>query len=150
MYREISKTWRGMLSKRSDELKAKGIDLRRRSTIERLERPTRLDRARRLGYKAKPGFIVVRIKVGRGGMRRSKASGGRRPKHAGIVKMKADVSMRQTSEKRVATKFPNLKVLNSYFLYKDGKNAWYEVILIDPHNPSVKSDKDVGGLAANP
>ncbi len=136
-----------MLKKRSGELKAKGIDLRRRRTVERIEHPTRLDRARRLGYKAKPGFTVVRVKVGRGGMRRSKASGGRRPKHAGIVKMKADVNMRQTSERRAADKYPNLKVLNSYFLYKDGKKAWYEVLLIDPHHPSVKSDKDVAWIA---
>jgi len=79
-------------------------------------------------------------------MRRKKAGAGRRPKHAGLIRMKADVNMRQTSEKRVSEKFPNLKILNSYFLYKDGKNAWYEVILIDPHNPSVMSDKDVGSL----
>jgi len=143
MYRAIEKTWQDMIKNKSDDLKSKGMNLRRRPTIERLERPTRLDRARRLGYKAKQGFIIVRIKVGRGGMRRSKASGGRRPKHAGILRMKANVSMRQTSEKRVANKFPNLKVINSYFLYKDGKHAWYEVILIDPNHPSIKSDKDV-------
>ncbi len=125
------------------ELKAKGMDLRRRRTIERIERPTRIDRARRLGYKAKQGFIVVRVKVSRGGMRRSKASGGRRPKHAGIVKIKADVSMRQTAQNRVADKFPNLKVINSYFLYEDGKHSWYEVILVDPSHPSIKSDRDI-------
>ncbi|MFC1752276.1 50S ribosomal protein L15e [Thermoproteota archaeon] len=148
MYRAIQKTWRDMVKHKSVELKSKGMDLRRRPTIERLERPTRLDRARRLGYKAKSGFVVVRIKVGRGGMRRSKPAGGRRQKHAGLLRMKADVNMRQTSEKRVAGKFPNLKILNSYFLYKDGKNAWYEVILIDSHNPSVMSDNDVGSLVA--
>jgi len=150
MYRAIEKTWQDMIKNKSTELKSKGMDLRRRRTIERLEWPTRLDRARRLGYKAKPGFVVVRVKVGRGGMRRKKTMGGRRPKHAGIVRMKADVNMRQTSQNRVAEKFPNLKVLNSYFLHKDGKNAWYEVILIDPNHPSVKSDGDIGKLVAKP
>lgn len=150
MYRAIEKTWQDMIKNKSTELKSKGMDLRRRHTIERLERPTRLDRARRLGYKAKPGFVVVRVKVGRGGMRRKKTMGGRRPKHAGIVRMKADVNMRQTSQNRAAEKFPNLKVLNSYFLHKDGKNAWYEVILIDPNHPSVKSDRDIGKLVAEP
>jgi len=148
MYRAISNTWQQLFKKRSQELKSKGMELRRRPTVERLERPSRLDRARRLGYKAKPGFIVVRVKVGRGGMRRQKPDKGRRQKHAGIVRMKADVSMQQTSERRVSDKFPNLKVLGSYYLYEDGKNAWHEVILIDPHHPSVISDKDVGGLAA--
>jgi large subunit ribosomal protein L15e len=148
MYRAISNTWQQLFKNQGEDLKNKGIDLRRRPTIERLERPSRLDRARHLGYKAKRGFIVVRVKVGRGGMRRQKAAKGRRPKHFGIVRMKADVSMQQTSERRVAEKFPNLKVLGSYYLYKDGRNAWYEVILIDPHHPSVVSDNDVGGLAA--
>ena len=76
MYRAIEKTWQDMIKSKSDDLKSKGINLRRRPTIERLERPTRLDRARRLGYKAKQGFIIVRIKVGRGGMRQSKTMGG--------------------------------------------------------------------------
>jgi large subunit ribosomal protein L15e len=135
-----------MLRKKSDELKSIGIELRRNQTIERIERPTRLDRARRLGYKAKSGFIIVRVKVGRGGMRRTKTPGGRRPKHAGIVKMKSAVNMRQTAENRAMNKYPNMKTLNSYFLYKDGKNAWYEVILIDPVNPSVKTNKNISRI----
>jgi len=141
MYRAISKTWKDMFSQKSEELKAKGIALRKRHTIERLVRPTRIDRARRLGYKAKPGFITIRIKVSRGGMRRSKPDLGRRPKHAGIVRIKGNVSMRQTAEYRVKKKFPNLRLLNSYFLYRDGRNEWYEVLLIDPENPSINNEK---------
>lgn len=150
MYSEISKVWRSRFKNKAVELQNLGIDLRTRPTVERLERPTRLDRARRLGYKAKAGFIVIRVKVSRGGMRRRKAKAGRRQKHAGIVRMKADVSMRQTAERRVQDKFPNLKVLNSYFLYRDGRNAWYEVLMLDTHHPSVMSDKDVAGLVAKP
>jgi len=137
MYREITKTWQRMSKNRSAEIKSLGIMLRTRPTIERVDRPTRLDRARRLGYKAKPGFIIVRIKVSRGGMRRVKAKAGRRQKHAGIVKMKANVNVRQTSERRVSEKFPNLEVLNSYFVYRDGRSAWYEVILVDKCDPSL-------------
>lgn len=150
MYSEISKVWRSRFKNKAAELQNLGIDLRTRPTVERLERPTRLDRARRLGYKAKAGFIVIRVKVSRGGMRRRKARMGRRQKHAGIVRMKADVSMRQTAERRVQDKFPNLKVLNSYFLYRDGRSAWYEVLMLDTHHPSVMSDKDVAGLVAKP
>jgi large subunit ribosomal protein L15e len=141
MYRAISKTWKDMFSQKSEEIKAKGIDLRKRHTIERLERPTRIDRARRLGYKAKPGFITIRIKVSRGGMRRSKPALGRRPKHAGIVRIKGNMSMRQTAEHRVEKKYPNLRILNSYFLYRDGRNEWYEVLLVDPENPSINKEK---------
>ena len=32
----------------------------------RVEKPTRIDRARSLGYKAKPGFVVARAKVRKG------------------------------------------------------------------------------------
>lgn len=136
-----------MFKERSEQLKTLGITLRQKPTIERLERPSRLDRARRLGYKAKPGFVVVRVKVGRGGMRRLKPDRGRRPKHSGLTRMKADVNVQQTAERRATDKFPNLKALNSYYLFEDGKNAWYEVILIDTHHPSVISDKNVGVLA---
>lgn len=143
MYRAISKTWKNMFNQRNYNLKAIGIDLRKRHTVERLEKPTRIDRARKLGYKAKPGFIIVRIKVGRGGMRRSKPDLGRRPKHAGIVRIKGNVSMRQTAEQRVKKKYPNLNIINSYFLYRDGRNEWHEVLLIDPENPSIKNRKVV-------
>lgn len=136
-----------MFKERGEQLKNIGITLRQKQTIERLERPSRLDRARRLGYKAKPGFVVVRVKVGRGGMRRVKPAKGRRPKHTGLTRMKANVNVQQTAERRATDKFPNLKALNSYYLFEDGKNAWYEVILIDTHHPSVISDKNVGVLA---
>ena len=45
---------------------------RREPAVVRVERPTRLDRARSLGYKAKQGIIVVRAKVRRGGRRKTR------------------------------------------------------------------------------
>ena len=36
---------------------------RREQTVTRLERPTRLDRARAIGFRAKGGFVVVRVRV---------------------------------------------------------------------------------------
>ena len=38
-------------------------------SVTRLEHPTRIDRARSLGYKAKQGIAVVRVQVRRGGRR---------------------------------------------------------------------------------
>ncbi len=114
----------------------------------RLERPSRISKARRLGYKAKQGFVVVRVRVGRGGMRKQRPRAGRRPKHLGVVKIKAAISMREVAERRAGEKFPNLKVLNSYFLYRDGKYSWYEVILVDPHHPAIKADKDLAWISA--
>ena len=38
--------------------------------IHRCTRPTRPDKARRLGYKAKQGYVVYRVRVRRGGRKR--------------------------------------------------------------------------------
>lgn len=143
MYRHMSESWKSIWKEKAGEIRQRAIAWRRGPTIVRLKKPTRIDRARRLGYKAKQGFVVVRIRVARGGMRKSRPRSGRRPKHLGVVKIKAAVSMQKVAERRVAEKFPNLKVLSSYLLYRDGKYSWYEVILVDPHHPSIKADKDI-------
>ncbi|HEX7514261.1 MAG TPA: 50S ribosomal protein L15e, partial [archaeon] len=39
---------------------------RREPSVVRIERPTRLDRARSLGYKAKQGVITARVRTWRG------------------------------------------------------------------------------------
>ena len=143
MYKHSSKTWKNIFKDNSKLLRTRVVQWRKENTLTRVHRPTRLDRARSLGYKAKQGTIVVRIKVGRGGMRRERPKAGRRQKHSGVVKMKADLNMQQIAENRVGRKYPNLHVLNSYFVYKDGKHAWYEVILVDPAHPSIKSDSDL-------
>src|SRR5438876_1032207 len=44
------------------------VEWRRGNAFVRLERPTRIDRARELGYRAKQGYVVVRARVHRGSM----------------------------------------------------------------------------------
>jgi large subunit ribosomal protein L15e len=127
----------------TNELKSKAILWRTESTIHRIQRPSRIDRARRLGYKAKQGIAVVRVRVGRGGMRKQRPVSGRRPKHQGVVHIKQGISMRKVAERRVNEKFPNMEVLGSYYLHKDGMNIWYEVILADPYHPSVANDREM-------
>lgn len=57
-------------------------------SVVRLEYPTRIDRARSLGYKAKRGGIfVVRSRVRRGGLNRPKIMGGRRPRRMAYNKL---------------------------------------------------------------
>ncbi len=143
MYNHIASTWRKMWKTNSEELKAKAIELRQQPTMLRIERPSRLDRARRLGYKAKQGFVLVRIKVGRGGMRKQRPRAGRRPKHFGVVRIKQADSMRKVAERRVGERYPNMQVIGSYFLYKDGKNFWYECILVDENHPAVYKDREL-------
>jgi large subunit ribosomal protein L15e len=141
----VAQTWHRMWKEHSDELKFKAVAWRSEPTIHRIEKPSRLDRARRLGYKAKQGIIMVRARVGRGGMRKQRPVSGRRPKHLGVVRIKQGINMRKVAERRVSQKFPNLEVLGSYFLHKDGMNIWYEVILVDPSHPSISKDKEMRG-----
>jgi large subunit ribosomal protein L15e len=145
MHSYMAQTWTRMWKENSDELKSKAIAWRQEPTINRIARPSRIDRARRLGYKAKQGIVVVRTRVGRGGMRKQRPVAGRRPKHIGVVHIKQGINMRKVAERRVSEKFPNLEVMGSYYLHKDGKNIWYEVIMADPAHPAISKDREMRG-----
>jgi len=122
------------------------VKWRRQSVISRIEKPTRLDRARKLGYKAKQGFVMVRVRVRRGGLRKVRPKSGRRPKRMGVKKFKAAKSLKLIGEERVARKFPNLEVLNSYWVGEDGRSKWFEVIMVDPSHPVIKADKNINWI----
>ena len=116
---------------------------RRDPAILRVDKPTRLDRARRLGYKAKQGFVVVRARIRRGGARKKRPTSGRRQKAMGVTKIKWGKSLQRIAEERAARKYPNMEVLNSYFLWADGKYYWAEVLMVDPSHPAVVSDSQI-------
>jgi large subunit ribosomal protein L15e len=76
-------------------------------------------------------------------MRRQRPVAGRRQKHLGVTRMKADVNMQQVAENRTQQKYKTLKLLGSYFLYKDGFHYWFEVLLADPSHPRISKDKEL-------
>ena len=135
--------WLKMLKENPMELRQRAVIWRNENAVTRVEKPSRIARARRLGYKAKQGIIVIRMRVGTGGMRKQRPRGGRRPKHLGVTKIKADVSMKQVAERRILERYPNMKLLGSYFLYKDGMHYWFEVVLADPSHPRIAKDKEI-------
>ena len=137
------KTWLKLWKNKSPELKEKLVAWRKQTAVTRVDKPSRIQRARRLGYKAKQGIVVIRMRVGTGGMRRKRPRGGRRPKHLGVTRIKADVAMKQVAERRVLERFPNMKLLGSYFIVKDGMHYWFEVILADPAHPRISKDKEL-------
>ncbi|MBT5023342.1 50S ribosomal protein L15e [Candidatus Woesearchaeota archaeon] len=118
------------------------IKWRREPVTVRIERPTRLDRARSLGYKAKQGIILIRQRVNRGGRMRPKFAGGRRPKAMRRLKI-LGVNYQRVAEERVQKKYPNCNVINSYWVAKDGKYHWHEVILVDTAHPQIVKDKNL-------
>ena len=135
------KVWLKLWKENSPELRDRVVSWRKQDAVTRIEKPSRILRARRLGYKAKQGIIVIRMRVGTGGMRRKRPTGGRRPKHLGVTRIKAAVNMKQVADRRVLERYPNMALLGSYFIYKDGMHYWFEVILADPSHPRIIKDK---------
>lgn len=111
-----------------------------------IENPTRLDRARALGYKAKQGYIVARTRIGKGGRKRPTIRKGRKPTKTGLF-FTTEQSSQAIAERRVARKFLNMEVLNSYYVGESGTHRYYEVILVDPSHPVIKSDPKISWIA---
>ena len=137
MYKYIRELWK---SPSNEFLRSRLISWRKDPVIVRVEKPTRLDRARSLGYKAKQGYVVVRTKISRGKRQRELIKKGRRSKHRRRKKI-VGKSYQWIAEERVSRRYKNMEVLNSYEVAKDGKHKWYEIILIDRDHPIIKKDK---------
>jgi len=142
-YKYISEAW-----KNSPKNKIKVRNWKKQNVVARVDKPTRLDRARALGYKAKQGFVIARIRIEKGGRRRKGKRSGQKPGNVGLVHFTTGQSKQAIAEKRVARKFPNLEVLNSYNAGEDGKYHYFEVILVDKHHPVIKSDKNINWICS--
>ncbi len=148
MYRYVGRSFRLTLGDEGAALRHERLlTWRREHTVTRLERPTRLDRARSVGYRAKGGYVVVRVRVRRGGQRKRAIIAGRRPKHKGILRMTLAKSLRRIAEERAQKHYPNLEVLNSYWVGEDGQQKFYEVVLVDPVHPEILADPKIAWIA---
>lgn len=145
MYKHIRKLWKKPKQNLDSLWKERLMQFRREPVTVRLERPTRLDRARSLGYRAKKGFLVVRQRVKRGGHTRPSPRGGRRSKTQ-TRRLTLSKNYQVIAEERAQRKYKNMAVLNSYWVAKDGKNYWYEVILVDPAAPEIRADKKINWI----
>jgi len=146
-YKYIAKAWEKPEESFVNELMwHRLIEWRKQPTIVRIEKPTRLDRAHKLGYKAKQGFVMARVRIRRGGLNRPRPRSGRKPRRMGSVKYKPAKSLKLIAEERAARKYPNLEVLNSYWVGEDGRHKWYEIIMVDSAHPVIKADKDVNWI----
>ncbi|MCK5594125.1 MAG: 50S ribosomal protein L15e [Candidatus Aenigmarchaeota archaeon] len=146
MYKYIKDTWKTPKKSLGPLWQERLIAWRRTDIIERVEKPTRIDRARSLGYKAKEGFVVARVRVNRGGRERSRDRAGRKPKKSGYKVYNPAKSLQWTGEEKVQRKYMNMEVVNSYYVAEDGRYKWFEVILVDPNHPAIQSDKDIGWI----
>lgn len=142
MYKYIQNLWKKPKKNMPELWKARLVQWRKEPVSVRIEKPTRLDKARSLGYKALQGFIIVRQRVSRGGRMRPHINKARRSKNKRQKKIVAK-SYQRVAEERANKKYPNCEVLNSYWVSEDGNNVWYEIILVDKNHPVIKSRKEL-------
>ena len=147
IYQYIRNLWKKPKKELGDLWKKRLIEWRKEPAIYRIKRPTRIDRARSLGYKAKQGYIIVRARVARGVTKRPSIKKGRRPKRYGQTRLPVAISKQRIAEQRVAKKYPNCEVLNSYWVAEDGQHKWFEVILVDRSHTAVLADKKINWIA---
>jgi len=146
VYQKIREAWKKPSKNLGEIYRKRLIEFRKEPVTIKINRPTRLDRARSLGYKAKQGFILVRQRLSRGGRMREQIRKGRRSKARRRKKI-LSMNYQQVAEQRAAKKYKNCEVLNSYFVGMDGVNIWYEVIMIDRMHPNILKDKQLQNLA---
>ena len=137
LYHFIKEAW-----KKPDKkiLRERMVEWRASGVFTKVEKPLRLDRARTLGYKDKNGFVVIRVRVKRGGHKRTRPNKGRRSKRLHTRKT-LKMNYKWIAEIRVQNKYRNLEVLNSYQIGKDGVYYFYEVICVDTSKSEVKNDR---------
>ena len=126
-------------------------EYRQLPVIHKCQRPSRPDKARKLGYKRKQGYVIYRIRVRRGGRKRPVSKGivYGKPVNQGINQLKPKRSHRAIAEERVGKRCRNLRVLNSYWAAQDGAYKFYEVILVDPFHKAVRRDPRINWIASN-
>ncbi len=137
-YSYMKESWQNPTAESKDWLRRSAISWRREPVVKRIARPTKLVTARNLGYKPKPGIVMVRVRIRRGGARKPRPVSGRRQKAMGSSKFTRSLSLRRIAEKRVAKRYPNLTVRDSYHLFSDGVSHWFEVILFDLQRPGLQ------------
>ncbi|KAL2195779.1 ribosomal protein L15e [Corynascus similis CBS 632.67] len=129
-------------------LRVRCWELRQLNVIHRASRPSRPDKARRLGYKAKQGYVIYRVRVRRGGRKRPAPKGATygKPTNQGINQLKYQRSLKATAEERVGRRCANLRVLNSYWINQDSTYKYYEVILVDPQHKAIRRDPRINWI----
>ncbi len=129
-YKFLEELWR---KKQADLLRfllrVRAWEYRQLPKIYKMNRPTRTDKAHRLGYKAKQGFVIYRVAVRRGGRKRPNPKGivYGKPKNQGINQLKWVRNLKAKAEERAGRKLGGLRVLNSYWVNQDATYKYYEV-----------------------
>ena len=77
MYKYLTRLWQDAKDLLEPIKRERILQWRKQPAIVRIKKPTRIDKARRLGYKAKQGFVIVRARIKKGGRKREKPRNGK-------------------------------------------------------------------------
>ncbi|CAG5096733.1 Oidioi.mRNA.OKI2018_I69.XSR.g14754.t1.cds [Oikopleura dioica] len=152
-YKYMNEVWR---KKSSDTMRylqrIRVWQYRNLNTIHRASKPTRPEKARRLGYKATQGFVVYRhrgIKIRRGGRKKPVPKGATmgKPTNMGVFVQFAR-RLQSVAEERVGRHCGSLRVLNSYWVGEDSTYKYFEVILVDPNHNAVRNNPKLQWITA--
>ncbi|CAF0891047.1 unnamed protein product [Brachionus calyciflorus] len=122
--------------------------LRQLPAVHRAPRPTRPEKARRLGYKAKQGYVVYRVRVRRGNRKKPVPKGITygKPKNQGINEIKPTRKLQSVAEERVGRRCGALRVLSSYWVGEDSTYKFFEVVLADPSHKTIRTDPAINWI----
>merc|ERR1712232_772561 len=129
-------------------LRVRGWEFRQFPCLHRCTWASRPDKARRLGYKAKQGYVIYRCRVRRGGRKRMAPKGATygKPTNQGVNQLKYQRQLKSTAEERVGRRCANLRVLNSYWINQDSTYKYFEVILVDPSHKAIRRDPRINWI----
>ena len=148
-YKYLQELWR---KKKSDVLRfimrVRTWEYRQLPVIHRASRPSRLEKARSVGYKAKQGYSIYRVRIRRGGRKRAVGKGivYGKPVHQGIRKLKKARSHRSVAEEKIGRRCSNMRVLNSYWVGQDAAYKFFEVVLVDPAHTAIRRDPRINWI----
>ena len=148
-YKYLSELWK---NKQSEVLKfvnrIRNWELRQLPAIHRASKPARAEKARALGYKAKQGFVIYRIRIRRGGRKRPVKKGRvyGKPKSVGVTGLKNTKSIKSIAEERVGRKVPALRILNSYWIGQDATFKYFDVICVDAAHNAIRNDPRINWI----
>jgi len=129
-YELIQKNFQESYKNRSEDYRRRLVEWRDQPAIQRVEKPSNPARARSLGYKAKQGVFVVRVRIAKGNrVRRNPKAGRKSGKYFRYIS--PGLSLQKIAEQRANRKHTNAEVVGSYWVGEDGKYKYFEVILVD-------------------
>uniref|UniRef100_A0A1W7R9S0 Ribosomal protein L15 n=1 Tax=Hadrurus spadix TaxID=141984 RepID=A0A1W7R9S0_9SCOR len=151
-YKYMQELWR---KKQSDVmrflLRLRCWYFRQLPACHRAPRPTRPDKARRLGYRAKQGYVIYRIRIRRGGRKKQVPKGCTygKPKNHGVNQLKPVRNHQSIAEERVGRHCGALRVLNSYWVAQDATYKFFEVVLVDPFHKAIRRDAKINWICGS-